>query len=341
MRIALRGPCDISGYGNVYRTLVQHLAPRVEMEVCPLDNFVHPDWPVPLCERQTIRSLGVLIGHPTAIHQIGTSYRVLYTMTEVSDIPDDWKDELRYADEVWVPTQFSAEVFACYHPRVKIVPVGYDETIYHQVGEFDREAFWSEVCPEARGKFVVGTAGVMSMRKGIDVLLKAWSWSGIENAVLVVKTRDTRGEIPEAPNTFVIDADWPYERLADFYRALDLYVLPTRAEGLGLPPLEAAACGTPSLVTRASGPLEYVDDRGIYGIEVATTSRVVNMAAKFATWFEPDPSDLLDKMRAFCYDVPKVEHAYRQWSMGGLTDRWVTELQAVERRASVAPGRAY
>jgi hypothetical protein len=45
-----------------------------------------------------------------------------------------------------------------------------------------------------------------------------------------------------------------------FLKAFDVMVLPTRGEGFGLPILEAAAVGVPSIVTNYSGVLDIVDD---------------------------------------------------------------------------------
>lgn len=62
---------------------------------------------------------------------------------------------------------------------------------------------------------------------------------------------------------FIPDAD-----LADYYRAADVFVLPTRtAEGFGLVLMEAAATGIPSIATDSGAPREIVDD-GITGLIV-------------------------------------------------------------------------
>lgn len=334
MNLALRGPGCNTGYGRVYRSLAKRLATRVNTQVLVLNNHAAPDFPLPVCHKQTFRDFGLLVGYPLDIHQLGTKHRLLYTMAEVSDIPDAWKPDLCHAHEVWVPTQFSLEVFGLYHPRVKVVPVGYeDETFRHEERDADwRAAFWSTVCPDAVGKRVFGTAGVMSRRKGIDVLVRAWEYAALEDAALVVKTRETREPIEVTRGVYVIDEDWADEKLADFYRALDVFVLPTRGEGLALCPLEAAACGTPSIVTRATGPADYIDDRGIYGIEIAGHAPVTNMSAHHARWVEPSIDSLVDSLRSFCDNPPGVEHHYRHWSMSGLLDRWERELLSAERR---------
>lgn len=51
----------------------------------------------------------------------------------------------------------------------------------------------------------------------------------------------------------------PDEQLADYYRAADLFVLPTIAlEGFGLVTVEALACGTPALGTQVGGTTEIL-----------------------------------------------------------------------------------
>jgi len=45
-----------------------------------------------------------------------------------------------------------------------------------------------------------------------------------------------------------------------FYQALDLYIAPQRWEGFGLTPLEAMACGAPSIATRVGAFEELIVD---------------------------------------------------------------------------------
>jgi glycosyltransferase involved in cell wall biosynthesis len=47
-------------------------------------------------------------------------------------------------------------------------------------------------------------------------------------------------------------------QLADLYRACDVFVLPTRAEGWGLPLIEAVAAGLPIITTMHSGHTEFL-----------------------------------------------------------------------------------
>jgi glycosyltransferase involved in cell wall biosynthesis len=55
----------------------------------------------------------------------------------------------------------------------------------------------------------------------------------------------------------------PAEELPLWYNAADLFVYPSLYEGFGLPPLEAMACGTPVVVSRASSLPEVVGQAGL------------------------------------------------------------------------------
>ncbi len=54
----------------------------------------------------------------------------------------------------------------------------------------------------------------------------------------------------------------PHERLATFYRAVDVCLVPSRTESFGLVALEAAACGTPVVAASVGGLRSLVDDGG-------------------------------------------------------------------------------
>ncbi len=56
----------------------------------------------------------------------------------------------------------------------------------------------------------------------------------------------------------------PHDRLAEYYRAADVCLVPSRTESFGLVALEAAACGTPVVAANVGGLRSLVDD-GVTG----------------------------------------------------------------------------
>ena len=84
----------------------------------------------------------------------------------------------------------------------------------------------------------------------------------------------------------------PADATAPWYAALDLYVAPQRHEGFGLTPLEAAACGVPSIATRTGAFAEIVaeDETGTIiptddtPALVAALDAVLSDPARLARW---------------------------------------------------------
>jgi glycosyltransferase involved in cell wall biosynthesis len=78
----------------------------------------------------------------------------------------------------------------------------------------------------------------------------------------------------------------PHEGLAEHYRRATLLVFPSRAEALGLVPLEAMSCGCPVVATnRASGP-ELVED-GVSGL-IADVANPHDLASKIVCLLRDD-----------------------------------------------------
>jgi glycosyltransferase involved in cell wall biosynthesis len=55
----------------------------------------------------------------------------------------------------------------------------------------------------------------------------------------------------------------PRERLRELYRRAKIFVYPSRAEGFGIPPLEAMACGAPVVATRTGAIPEFAGDAAL------------------------------------------------------------------------------
>lgn len=119
---------------------------------------------------------------------------------------------------------------------------------------------------------LIGCYGRIRAQKGTGDFVAAMRrlLPGLPGAHAVVMGRATeahrdyleglRREVAEAglAGRILFRPEVPVSDMADWYRALDLYVAPQRWEGFGLTPLEAMACGVPVLATRVGAFEELV-----------------------------------------------------------------------------------
>ena len=124
--------------------------------------------------------------------------------------------------------------------------------------------------------FVFGFVGRITRDKGVNEMLEAFM-SLSENAKLLIVgynegidtlNKDLLKKAYSNPNIIFHDAVSDVER---FYAAMDILVLPSYREGFGNVIIEAAAVGTPAIISKISGPTDAVLN-GKTAIEVAPKS---------------------------------------------------------------------
>jgi glycosyltransferase involved in cell wall biosynthesis len=114
-------------------------------------------------------------------------------------------------------------------------------------------------------EFVVGHLGAFTPEKGRDLLLEAFRFVSerFRNARLLLAGEGPTRTAPSMLQRLEKLRDrvrlcGDIEELAGFYPALDLFVMPSRAEGLGSAALHAMAFGIPVVATRVGGLPEIV-----------------------------------------------------------------------------------
>ncbi|MBI4376075.1 MAG: glycosyltransferase family 4 protein [Elusimicrobia bacterium] len=152
-------------------------------------------------------------------------------------------------------------------PTVEIVPNGVDTDLHHPVSPLERAALRTRVgWPEAPLGFLY--TGRLSAEKSLPRFLETWArvtaecfgdafmafaGEGPEEGVL----RQTAARLGLEGRVFfhgaVEDVHW-------LYAAADVFVLPSRAEGLSNSLLEALASGLPVIASRVGGNAEYLEE---------------------------------------------------------------------------------
>jgi glycosyltransferase involved in cell wall biosynthesis len=168
------------------------------------------------------------------------------------------------------------ERFGVPAPRIHVVPHGIDPDVFHpdRAGRATARAALGVEDHE----HVFLSVGAMTPNKGIDLLLAAFARVVASEADVRLVLKGADGLYPsrelinaaldelsagarEAVIRRMIYTGGTYSnsKMADLYRAADVYVAPYRAEGFNLPVLEATACGVPVICTSGGATDDFTD----------------------------------------------------------------------------------
>lgn len=173
--------------------------------------------------------------------------------------------------------QIAADLLELGIPRDRIVriPNGLDTAHFLERTEKDQATARLALGLPAHAVIVL-YAGRFARHKGVPDLLDAWAMTPqLEDAVLVL----VRG-IPAAEDPIgavevgerVIVRDWT-DDIRDYYRAADIFVLPSHGEGMSNALLEAMACGLAIVATRVGAAPEMIRNN-IDGLLVEAEDRL-------------------------------------------------------------------
>jgi glycosyltransferase involved in cell wall biosynthesis len=101
----------------------------------------------------------------------------------------------------------------------------------------------------------------------------------------------------------------------DYFRAADLFVLPSRREGLPVALMEAMACGLPSVASRLPGSTETIIDDGANGLLVPAGDHEAMAAAMAAV--------LGDAQLASALSLAARATVQRRFANADIADRWL------------------
>jgi len=105
--------------------------------------------------------------------------------------------------------------------------------------------------------FVDASIALLKDRPGVSALVMGRATEGHEGFLAGLREKAVAAGL-ERRILFLPEVS--VHEIADWYRALDLYVAPQRWEGFGLTPLEAMACGVPVVATRVGAFEEIVSE---------------------------------------------------------------------------------
>jgi glycosyltransferase involved in cell wall biosynthesis len=207
-------------------------------------------------------------------------HRVLFSMWETDELPDNFCNWLSQFDQVVVPCEHNVELFNQFHNDVSYCPLGVDHK------------FWKPM-PKPDGVFRFQGGGSLWKRKGMDVLVKAFNALNLPDAELHIKAAPHAQDVPShnLGNKVFLNRTWMTpEEQRSWYNKADCFVAPARGEGFGLMPLQAIASGIPTIVSDSTGQAQFA--HLAFGVVPCGKSK----AETVGQWDEPNQKILEELM---------------------------------------------
>lgn len=287
-----------------------------------------------------------------------------YTIFETDRIPAGWVEPCNLLDEVWVPTQFNMRTFAqsgVNANKLRLLPYGVEVSRLQRVGD--------SLGLHAPDEFVFLYVCAFDFRKGIDLLLEAYlqefkrtdkvrlwlkTWTppyaGVESAGDWIEAEyGERIFSSDAPQIDIIEGYGQADDLIRMYQDCSLYITTDRANGWGMPPMEAMALGKPAATIDWSGSTEFMKEGS--ALLIRPTGRMEPVHPMLAgarpeiyaghQWAEVSVEEVRRVMR-YAYDNPEPlaeiarkgqESILKDFSIERATQRMLQACAELERNA--------
>ena len=225
---------------------------------------------------------------------------IAFTMWETSRLAREAVASLNQCQLVVVPCEWNREAFTASGVRrpIAVVPLGVD---------CDRPRRG----PRHAGQpFRFGMSGRIrngENRKGLNEGMAAFvrAFSPEAHVELVVKVDEqslATLEVPDDPRISVVSRPFSDDQMRAWYAGLDVFLFPSKAEGWGLQPLEAAAAGVPVIAARYGGVAEYFDGRVGWELEWDLGEASATHYAGIGRWVVPREESIVAALRAAAAD---------------------------------------
>jgi len=208
-----------------------------------------------------------------------TTFHTLARTKRAAGIVDDAADRVRIEREVVAcsdrliasaPDE-EAELVLEYEAEpelVEVIPPGVDHTVFFPA---DRVAARRRIGVHTEEPLLLFVGRIQAL-KGVDLALECLATlpeaatlvvvggpSGADGHTEIRRLHALAERLGVTEHVRWVDPQ-PHEALADWYRAADICLVPSRSESFGLVALESAACGTPVVAADVGGLRSLVDD---------------------------------------------------------------------------------
>jgi len=264
MKIRLIGQANDSGIGTHFQNYTQALKQINGLEpYIELVNFQDQEAIVKSANESTADDINISLV-PANLNDYYRGYNINWAVFESTRIPESLLSVIKQHN-IWIPTEWGRKI--CVENgvdlnQIEVIPEGVDNNQFHPYLKPQKDRF----------RFLL--IGKYEQRKSMDESIDAFArvFGNNPNVELIIKSdffKDPELKKIELDNKIAstqvdnIRLIWGYQtinQIAELYRSADIFLFPTKAEGWGLPLIEAAACGLPLITTYYSGQTEFIKD---------------------------------------------------------------------------------
>jgi len=333
MKINVIGQRNILGFGTHYAGLCDQLNRFSFLATVAVEyDITNPQSVENLVRNSAHNDINIwFLGfmEPKAIKTKGRN--VVWAIFENDKLTPVYMNWLNRADLVWAPSAWARNILLAHGlpaTKVTVVPEGVDAELYHP-----HCRPWNETKSPTKFRFLM--LGKFEERKGYTQLLDAFvkAFGKTPKVELLIKgdyyiDQQRKGEMLldfvksyNAPNIRLLTGAASQEELFVIYNMADAFVFPSRAEGWGLPLIEAMATGLPAIATNYSGQTEFLSHleglfmpvrHNLVPVQDPEIHRfVMDHDGDWGRWAEADVDDLADKMQ-------EMVKNYLQWRQNAL-----------------------
>ena len=241
--------------------------------------------------------------HPNDMAGFTGEPKIGFTVFELEDLSQVEEHNLLYPDKVVVPTRWAADICEKHGIKASVVPLGYDPSIFLPSP------------PEPGTHTIFGNFGKWEIRKGHDVLIKAFNaaFEKDDEVTLVMMPTNhflNREQIRAWERMYkesklgdliqIIPRVNTHLDVFNIMKQVDCAVFPARAEGWNMEALEMMGCGKEVIITNCTGHTGFVNE----------SCHLVDMKDEFETAYDGVFFSGFSKWRKFTQDSfdQLVEH---------------------------------
>lgn len=298
---------SLGAYGISNINWVKHLR-RIGVKVYPHPKFApqpgQKEWEILNDEEREIFKIpfklcrvGIIETTPFDLHLNQSEIKIANTMAESDRLGEAWVRACNGMNHILVPNEFQKEVFerSGVSVPISVIPHGTETEKFPYFKRPQREVFTFGTI----GWFEAG--GKEKDRKGIWYIIEAFlsEFSPNEPVRLVIKSSNKAFGFYRnwRHNITVMTDSLSQEELNKLYQSFDCFLFPSKAEGIGQPPREAAATGLPVILTDYSGLHEIAKPEVCYPIQPNGFENRLDMPEQPGKWATIDVRELMYWMR--------------------------------------------